>query len=227
MFDQIIVRFLKHFSSQNLRNALGRTSLSEIEKFILDGYTDVLFRNLNLKSSDSILVLGGYLGESVDRWLEASSGQVMVVEPVTEYFQILESKFSGNPRVKLFHLAVGDRNGMIDIYIDGMKSGSNAHSALIQSAEIMATDDFLKKLPIKPTVIEINIEGGEYLVMKNLFASNLVEQVRTFLVQFHKYAYRDEIMRGEIREKLSATHAEIYCYEWVWERWDRKAKGQL
>lgn len=227
MLDQIIVRFLKHFSSQNLRNALGRTSLSEIEKFILDGYTDVLFNDLKLKSSDSILVLGGYLGDSVDRWLEASSGLVMVVEPVAEYFQMLDSKFSGNPRVELFHLAVGDQNGMIEIYIDGMKSGSNAHSTLIQSAEIMAADDFLKKLPIKPTVIEINIEGGEYLVMQNLFKSNLVEQVRTFLVQFHKYAYRDEIMRGEIREKLSATHAEIYCYEWVWERWDRKAKGQL
>lgn len=225
MFDQIIVRLLKHFSSQNLRNALGRASLSEIEKFILDGYTDVLFRDLKLTSSDSILVLGGYLGESVDRWLETSSGQVLVVEPVTEYFQILESKFSDNPRVKLFHLAVGDRNGMIDIYIDGMKSGSNAHSTDIQSVEIMATDDFLKKLPLTPTVIEINIEGGEYLVMKNLFASNLIGQVRTYLVQFHKYAYRDEIIRGEIREKLSATHAEIYCYEWVWERWDRKVEG--
>jgi hypothetical protein len=150
-----------------------------------------------------------------------------VVEPVTEYFQILESKFSGNQRVKLFHLAVGDRNGIIDIYIDGMKSGSNANSILIQSAEIMATDDLLRRLPVTPTVVEINIEGGEYLVMQNLFASNLVEQVRTFLVQFHKYEYRDEIMRGEIREKLSASHAEIYCYEWVWERWDRKVKRQL
>lgn len=227
MFQQFTVRFLKHFSSQNLRNALGRTSLSEIEKFILDGYTDVLFRDLKLKSSDSILILGGYLGDSVERWLQASSGLVVVVEPVMEYFQILNSKFSGNPRVKLFNLAVGDRNGIIDIYIDGMKSGSNAHSTLIQSAEVMATDAFLEKLPVKPTLIEINIEGGEYLVMQNLFASNLVEQVRTFLVQFHKYSHRDEIMRGEIREKFSATHTEIYCYEWVWERWDRKAKEQL
>lgn len=227
MFEKITVRFLKHFSSQNLRNALGRTSLSEIEKFILDGYSNVLFRDLKLKSGDSILILGGYLGDSVERWLEASSGQVIVVEPVTEYFQILNSKFSGNPRVKLFNLAVGDRNGIIDIYIDGMKSGSNAHSALIQSAEVMAADAFLKKLPAKPTVIEINIEGGEYLVMQNLFNSNLVEQVRTFLVQFHKYTYRDEIMRAEIREKLSATHTEIYCYEWVWERWDSKSKGEL
>lgn len=227
MLDQIIVRFLKHFSSQHLRNALGRTSLSEIEKFIVDGYTDVLFRDLKLESSDSILILGGYLGDSVDRWLKTSSGLVMVVEPVTEYFQILYSRFSGNQRVKLFHLAVGDQNGIIDIYIDGMKSGSNAQSNLIQSAEVMATDDFLRKLPTKPVVIEINIEGGEYLVMQNLFASNLVGQIRTFLVQFHKYAYRDEILRGEIREKLSATHTEIYCYEWVWERWDRKAKEQL
>jgi FkbM family methyltransferase len=219
----MIVRFLKHFSSKNLRNAIGRNSLSEVEKFIQDGYSDLLFRDLNLTSSDSILILGGYLGDSVERWLDVSNGKVLVVEPVTEYFQILFSRFSSNPRVELFQMAVGDRNGMIDIHINGMESGSSATSNLVQSTQLKATHEFLEELPIMPALIEINIEGGEYSVMQNLIESNLVDQVKTFLIQFHRYSYSDESRRGLIRKKLSDSHNEIYSYEWVWERWDRKA----
>lgn len=225
MFEKAIVRTLRHFSAQNLRLSIGRESLAEIEKFILDGYTDLLFEDVNLESTDTVLVLGGYLGDSTQRWLDVSAGQVLVVEPVKEYFQILQSKFLDNPKVELFNLAVGAKSGQVDIYVNELESGSRVISESVQAVQQIAISKFLKQLPNIPKIVEINIEGGEYPVMQDLINSTLVEEVETLIIQFHRYAYQDEVLRGDIRVKLSETHKEVFSYDWVWERWDRKQAG--
>lgn len=225
MFEKAIVRALRHFSTQNLRLSLGRESLAEIERFILDGYTDLLFEDVNLESTDSVLVLGGYLGDSTQRWLDVSAGQVLVVEPVKGYFQTLQSKFLDNPRVELFNLAVGAKSGQVDIYVNELESGSRIKSESVQVAQQMAISKFLKQLSNIPKIVEINIEGGEYPVMQDLIDSTLVEEVETLIIQFHRYTYHDEVLRGNIRVKLSDTHKEVFSYDWVWERWDRKQAG--
>jgi FkbM family methyltransferase len=224
MFDEIRVRFLQHFGSENLRTAIGRESLSEIEKFVFDGYTDILYRNLNIQPSDAVLVLGGYLGDSVQRWLDISVSRIFVVEPVNEYFEKLKLRFGDHPRVELFQFAIGDKNGITQIYVDGLKSGANAASDSVQSSKLIAADEFLTHLGVKPTIIEINIEGGEYPVMQNLLDSKMISDIKTLIIQFHRFTYQNESHRGEIRAKLSATHKEMYCYDWVWERWDKKSE---
>ena len=224
MFDGFFIRFLKQFSSESLRAAIGRESLSEIERFIVDGYTDFLYHNLDLQPEDTVLVLGGYLGDSVQRWLDISENKIFVVEPVEDYFKELQLRFEDHPRVELFQLALGDKNGTAQIYIDGLKSGSSANSGSVQSSKLVAANEFVANLAIQPSIIEINIEGGEYPVMQNLFDSKLVSEIKTLIIQFHRFTYENEIYRSEIRANLSNTHNEIYCYDWVWERWDKKAE---
>jgi FkbM family methyltransferase len=225
VIDKKIVQFLKHFKSASLREALGRNSLSAIEKFIYDGYSDLLFRNHKLQETDAILVLGGYLGDSVESWLNTGASRVYVVEPVTEYFDFLEQRFAGDSRVVLFKVAVGDSNGTININIDGLKSGVRISEGISQRSTLISISEFVSKLATFPKILEINIEGGEYPVMMNLISENMLSGIATFVIQFHRYSYEDEVLRSQIRSTLSVTHEEKFCYDWVWERWDIKNGG--
>ena len=225
MVDKKIVQLLKHLKIANLREALGRNSLSDIEKFIYDGYSDLLFENHNLQETDPILVLGGYLGDSVESWLNAGASKVYVVEPVTEYFNRLEERFMGDLRVVLFKVAVGDSNGTININIDGLKSGARISEGISQKSTLISISEFISKLDTFPKILEINIEGGEYPVMKSLISEDMLSGIGTFLIQFHRYSYEDEVLRSQIRSTLSVSHEEKFCYDWVWERWDIKNGG--
>lgn len=221
MSHYLKLRILKRFAAANLRTALGRESLAPIEKFIMDGYTEKLFEDFQFLDGDSVLVLGGYLGDSVRKWLRFPQINVVVVEPVNEYFEELQKSFGSNSRVTLFNVAVGGRNGEIDIFIDGLESGFRAKGAHSQKAKIVKFEEFLSGLHQTPAVIELNIEGGEYEVLQNLIEYDLLKSIKTLLVQFHRSSIEDEVLRANSRLALSITHSEAFCYDWVWERWDR------
>lgn len=221
MSQSLKVRILKRFDSANLRSALGRNSLAPIEKFIMDGYTERLFEDNQFSDGDSVIVLGGYLGDSVQEWLRFPQIRIVVVEPVVEYFKELQRLFEGNSRVSLFNVAVGGRNGEMDIFVDGLESGFRAKGSHIQKTGIVKFNEFLSELDQIPKVIEMNIEGGEYEVMSNLIESDLLKSIQTLLVQFHRSSIEDEVLRANSRLALSLTHSETFCYDWVWERWDR------
>ena len=81
--------------------------------------------------------------------------------------------------------------------------------------------DFLESLEILPTVLEINIEGGEYDVLERLITSGILSKIEKYVVQFHNYNIECEINRARIRLELSKTHQCVFNYEWIWERWEK------
>jgi hypothetical protein len=66
----------------------------------------------------------------------------------------------------------------------------------------------------------MNIEGGEYSLLKAMISNNQMSNIQKIAIQFHKVDDFSSRNRAEIRNKLKATHRIVLDYEWVWEIWE-------
>ena len=183
---KIYTRYLKYYF-QNSRNHIKLLDLIPRDKiwkylggyeignalirFAKDGYDDLLYREHNLVAGQSVLVLGAYKGGSIQEWMDRYPVKVYAVEPVKEYIEILLQKHAENKSLEIFPFAVGSKSEEIEINLDEYSTSTfidSKNKRRIQKYDIVG---YLESLEIFPTVLEINIEGGEYEVMERLITS--------------------------------------------------------
>jgi FkbM family methyltransferase len=200
----------------------GYENASELVRFAKHGYDDLLVQNHDLFPGDSVLVMGAYKGSSIERWLQNYKVKVLAVEPVNAFVEVLRKKFIGNLDVEIHPHALGESNGLVDLFIDEYSTGSFTNAGVPQKFEIVDVGEFLLSLDSLPKVVEINIEGGEYDVLQRMIELDLVKNINCFLIQFHNYGVKCEVARAQIRMTLWQTHRCTFNYDWVWERWDKQ-----
>ena len=75
-----------------------------------------------------------------------------------------------------------------------------------------------------PTAAANLIEDlGEFDLFDRIIGAALLPDVRYVLIQFHEWHPKAHARRRALRRALAATHDEVWCYPWVWERWERRA----
>ncbi len=84
---------LRNMPLERIRDFVGAEFLSPVQRFISDGYNSKLFSNLEFLAGDKIVVLGGYIGESVQILDENYKQDVYVFEPVPEFIAALKDRF--------------------------------------------------------------------------------------------------------------------------------------
>ncbi|HMC01219.1 MAG TPA: FkbM family methyltransferase [Flavobacteriaceae bacterium] len=104
------------------------------------------------------------------------------------------------------------------------------------SSSIMIGGKNIKKILVKDVnkvfenigkdidLLKLNIEGAEYDVLERLFAWDKFKNIKIILVQFHRCPQNYSLRRKNIRENLKKTHKEVWCYDYIWERWDKNKK---
>ena len=201
---------------------MGRDALSAISLFELDGYSDVLYRGIDLVENDRVIVLGGYLGDSSNAWSEKYNSAIEIFEPVEDYFNFLKQRFYGRKEITVNNVAVGDRPGHFDLYKFGERSSIdyswNEDGQKISVKQI----DVLTILRAPVALLEINIEGAEYLVMERILNSEKVQLIKVIQIQFHRVGKDYALKRNQIHNLLAETHSLEFNYEYVWERWVRR-----
>ena len=216
--NEILSRFiLKKMDLMNLRIYFGKNFLSPIEHFVLDGYTEKLFTNLKLNKEDTAIILGGYKGESATKILRYDC-KVIIFEPVPEYARILIDRFK-DEKVDVIERAVSNRDGNYVIFLNGEATSSLVQSEKRIVVKCLNFSKYIAKIG-RISLLEVNIEGGEYDLILNLIKTGKIYNIQILIIQFHKYSLESELKRAKIRNLLQATHSEVYCYDWVWERWD-------
>ena len=210
---------LRNMDLNTIRLHFGRDRLAPIEAFILDGYHEKLYSNLSLDQESNVVILGGYKGASAIYLNTKYCSNVFVVEPLPRFAEILKDKLTDS-KFKIFEFAISDGNGEIEIGIVGEKSGIRANSSQFFVASCRKASEFLTELSSDIDLLEMNIEGSEYMVLHELIESRVILSIRCLLVQFHGDSIKDELSRSILRQKLSETHICIFNYPWVWERWD-------
>jgi FkbM family methyltransferase len=194
--------------------------LSSFSQYLVNGYDALLYWDLPLDASDAVLVIGAYHGDGVSEYLKRYNCRVIACEPVSFFFNELENRLGNDSRVECFEIALGSTNELITIPLEADASGIFANSKeriVVEKLDILY---FLDHHKLNPTVIEINIEGGEYELLQRLVRTPQISKVDTLLVQFHKNFPGYELERAKIRSALAETHVEVFNFEYVWERWD-------
>ena len=180
--------------------------------------------NYELNENSIVFDLGGYKGEFASDIYCKYSSTIYVFEPILDFFNIIQSKFSKSPKIKAFHFGLGDKNESLKISLTDNSSSVFIQSNQYETIQLKSIIDFVKEKKIdKVDLIKINIEGGEYSVLEALIENNMISIFTNIQVQFHDFLLDDGKERMyKIQENLSKTHKITYQYEFVWENWQLK-----
>ena len=206
----------------SFRAYLGSDFLSPIQDFALHGYNDCLYEDLTLNRDSLVIILGGYLGESGHRFRSKFDCRIIIVEPIPKFVNVLETKFEGEHRVEILPKAVSNRNGYMNLFLDGERTSSINEATTKVEVPVMDICLLVRDQNQPVDLIEFNIEGGEYDCLEALIESELISKIKILQIQFHDFSQSSELNRAQIREKLRVTHSLKFNYEWVWERWELK-----
>ena len=196
-------------------------------KFARDGWNEKIYRSVPQRNNPSILIFGGYLGDTTQAWLTRfPDAEIDVFEPVSQFAHVLRCRFaSGNVTVHENGLSKIQEKRIISLRGDASstmirsKRSGNLKSDTELEATFLATSDVIHELPSQVHVIEINIEGGEYELIELLSEYLLLSRAANIFVQFHKIGP----MTGQKMEAavavLNKSHDLVWEYPFVWSYW--------
>jgi FkbM family methyltransferase len=174
--------------------------------------------------ADSIVVdLGGYRGDFAAAIYDAYKCTVHVFEPVPSLCNACSERFRENKKIFMHCFGLGTEAGHFPIS-DGENESSfinrtSGHDTIL--AEVRPVVDTFDELALSSIdLLKINIEGGEYDVIPACIESGWITKIRNLQVQFHNFVPDAEKKRDDIREALSKTHRETWCYRFMWENWE-------
>ncbi len=179
--------------------------------------------NYDLNDNSLVFDVGGYEGQWTSDIFSKYCCFIYVFEPVKKFSEKIEKRFNLNKKIKVFNFGLSDSNFSAPISLSEDSSSIYKKSNDHQNAKFLDIYDFISKNRIDTIdLIKINIEGGEYLLLKRMIETKIAEKCHNIQVQFHTFYPRAKELRSEIRKSLQKTHTLIYDYAFVWENWKKK-----
>jgi FkbM family methyltransferase len=188
--------------------------------FYRAGGNEQLLAGVPVTSENTVLDVGAFEGRFTTEVCWRLGARCIAVEPVPSFCATLRDQFANNHRVRILEAAVGAADGEVELLVQG--DGTTAYSSLggqrVRVAQIDAAR-LVAEVPI-PALLKLNVEGAEYDALDRLLDAGLLGRIRSILVQFHRSVPDCDERRNRIRYSLSQSHREVFCYPFVWERWD-------
>ncbi len=203
-------------SERSLKDAHAR----EVRRwFDVDG-DRTLRLDYDLDEESLVFDVGGYRGNWAAAIYEKHGCYIHVFEPIPEYAEQIRERFRGNTRISVHELALAERSGNALISVSEDASSLYQLGRTQQEVRLVRASDFMRDHSIaRIDLMKINIEGGEYDLIRHLIAENLVAGIRNIQVQFHFFVENaEERLRG-LHDALKTTHVLTYHYLFVWENW--------
>lgn len=188
--------------------------------------------NINYELNDNSVVidLGGYHGLWIDEILKKNSPQIpniILVEPVPEFYNHLVKKFENQEKIKVMNVGVSTNKDEITktLYISNDGSSTNFNMNVKSSIQI-------KTLPIEKILsdnninevdlLQVNIEGDEYGLMEYMIESGIIDRFKNIQIQFHLGITNDKERRDNIQKNLiTKGFKNKFDYPFVWESWGK------
>lgn len=168
------------------------------------------FRDLffEIKKNDICLDIGANVGyASLVMWLKGAKF-IYSIEPNIEAFNLLKKNLSDIKNIYLFNLALSDRRKKEKLYLHESiidKSDSDKVIEFSQASSLLSDknnvgsnyyevnainlDQLLVDIGKKPNIIKCDIEGGEYIIYKELIEYAKDAKVRKIFVECHANRY--------------------------------------
>jgi FkbM family methyltransferase len=197
--------------------------LLEVRRWFRDRGDETLRLDYPLDAKSLVVDVGGYRGDFADAIHKRFGCRVVIFEPVPAFFSHCEKRFSGIKNIQVVDCGLGGEDGVlpIDVADDGSSFFGSGAATSGAFAKVRKADTVLSELGIDYIdLIKINIEGGEYDLLRVLIESGWIDRIRYVQVQFHNFIPDAVVLRNALRKQLAKTHREMWNYEFVWECWE-------
>lgn len=148
-----------------------------------------------------IFDVGANSGSITERYLkDFPNAQIHLFEPSSDLFQVLKHKFHDNPRITLNKLAISNKIGEADFYVNksidtssllkpkeiGLNSDKVVKTEKIEKIEMITIDFYCKKNNINEIdILKLDIQGGELYALEG--SSSMLEMQRIKLIYNETY----------------------------------------
>jgi FkbM family methyltransferase len=191
-------------------------------RWIVDQGDNILGVDYPLTKDSWVLELGGYQGWWSNRIANKYDCNIIIVEPIPEYFDKLSLMFQDNKRVNLINNAISsvERDIVLNIGTDST-SETMIESDTKVTVKAITLETILSLFDVEQIdLMQMNIEGEEYPLMKHLVDTKLITKIKSFQVQFHMIDESCIDKRMYIQEKLlDLGYRQKWNYDFVWESW--------
>lgn len=192
----------------------------EIKKWNNNGGDEAHRYSFNLNSDSIVFDLGGYKGQWASDIFSKYLCRILIFEPAKEFAKKIEQKFIRNNKIDVFDFALGSHNRNESIFMDADGSSTFGKSGIKEIIQFRDISSFLYDQKInKIDLMKINIEGGEYELLKRLIETGDIKKISQIQIQFHCISSNSLKNMNEIKENLRKTHKSTFEYEFVWENW--------
>jgi FkbM family methyltransferase len=168
------------------------------------------YKQFTPNDKDVIMDIGANIGDMPLKW-GLFAKEIHSYEPMPDTFEILKMNVENNDlkNCKLYKTAVGHGNEDIKIWINLDKKGTHSTASTFMkkgrkhSFDVSKIDFTEEILRVRPTVLKIDIEGGEKEILDNA-QDSLFEPCHTFFLEIHpnKFKNGDDWMRQTV-ERLT------------------------
>ena len=196
----------------------------EFKRWIKDGGDYNNRFNYPLQKNSIVFDVGGFEGQFASDIYSRTPCNIFVFEPVAEYAFKISERFKFNTDIKTFDFGLSNSNKKSKIYLLGDASSTerniNFYSSDQQKIKLVDFIDFVNDRGIdKIDLLKINIEGGEYNLLRHIIDNNYHTKIKYLQIQFHKINENSVFLKNQIQNDLSETHNCLFNYEFIWENW--------
>jgi FkbM family methyltransferase len=186
-------------------------------------------RKFDFPLADSAVVVdaGGYRGEWARGIAERFRCRIECCEPVPEFAAIARRTLAGFERATVHEIALGGRDTTLEFAL--LDDGTSAHRSGARTirAQQRKASAWLDELGLDHVdLLKLNIEGAEFELLEELAGCGRFGSIDHLLVQFHDTVPDARARREALRARLARTHALVFDYPFVWERWSRLAAAR-
>jgi len=175
-----------------------------------------------LSSTSVVMDVGGCKGAWTEKIYNRYNCNIIVYEPILEYYLIIKNKFDNNNKVIPKNYGLGKESEEVLIEKRDVQSTTFINNKeLAEKINIKSIKEELSNYN-KIDLMSINIEGGEYELLDSILLNKLVDKITNIQIEFHEWfpSYEEShLLRKDIHTRLSVTHNLSYCYPFYWESW--------
>lgn len=221
----LTAKVLRHRGIAWYRRVVLRDEFSvAIHQWFRDRGDESLRLAYELDATSVVFDLGGYRGDFAAEIVDRFGSRVYVFEPVRAFYLACAKRFESVPQVQCFNYGLMGTSGSFGISLEdnGSSIVKGAGAAPIETVRVESFKSVVEELGVgQIDLLKINIEGGEYEVVRHLITTGLIAHVRHLQVQFHDFIPDARSLRDALRKDLRSTHRESWNYPFVWESWER------
>jgi FkbM family methyltransferase len=194
----------------------------ELTKWINDKGDQTHNLNYPLDEESVVMDLGGFKGNWASQIIDLYNPNVYIIEPIFNYHNYMVNKFASNNKVKLMNVGISDQDREDIIFVNEDSSSLNSNGKT-ENIKLLTMKSICDKWNLKKVdLLQINIEGHEYLLLEHLVNEDILDKFKYIQIQFHQGIKDDFLRRKAIHENLKIRgFKNRFNYPFVWECWEK------